>query len=352
MPDVSTVISAVGIDLGDRDASYAMVDGNGKVVEEGRIALTPTALRQTFGSLPEETPIAVEAGAQTRWVVDVLEQLGHEVVIANPRQLQLITASNSKNDANDAKLLAKLVRVDPDLLSPIELRDSKHQAALLSIRARAQLVKSRVALMQSVRGMLKSFAGVRLPRATSESFLERCRAAVPAELLPHLDGMLQIIQKLTQEIAVYDERIEQIAAAEYPEVSKLREVPGIGTLTALTFVVTIADPQRFASSRTVGAYLGLRPRQQQSGDRNPQLGITKAGDGYLRKLLVQSAHCVLSVRGMDTALKRWGVSLCERGGSNAKKRAIVAVARKLAVLLHKLWVSGQAYRPFPAGVNN
>jgi transposase len=189
--------------------------------------------------------------------------------------------------------------------------------------------------------------GLRLPHSTSAQFLERCRSSVPPEILRHLEGVFKIIEALTQQIEIYDELIEKIARTEYPAVEQLRKVPGVGTLTALTFVATIADPARFDKSRTAGAFLGLRPRQQQSGSKNPQLGITKAGDSYLRTLLVQCAHCILSSRGEDTALKRWGLRLCERGGSNAKKRAVVAVARKLAVLLHKLWGSGQSYRPFP-----
>ena len=202
-------------------------------------------------------------------------------------------------------------------------------------------------LMHSLRGMVKTY-GVRLPHSTSDQFLQRCKSSVPAELLPQLEGIFTIIQSLTEQIESYDELIEKIAAEQYPAVQILKKVPGVGTLTASTYVTTIADPGRFAKSRAVGAFLGLRPRQQQSGGQNPQLGITKAGDVYLRKLLVQSAHCVLSSRGQDTALKQWGLKLCQRGGSNAKKRAVVAVARKLAVLLHKLWVSGELYRPFPA----
>jgi transposase len=201
--------------------------------------------------------------------------------------------------------------------------------------------------MHSLRSMVKGF-GVRLPHATSDQFLQRCKGSVPEVLLPHLEGIFTIVQSLSEQIECYDERIEKIAIEQYPAVQGLKQVPGIGTLTALTFITTIADPGRFTKSRAVGAFLGLRPRQQQSGGQNPQLGITKAGDVYLRKLLVGSAHCVLGARGQDTALKQRGLKLCERGGSNAKKRAIVAVARKLAVLLHKLWVSGEIYRPFPA----
>jgi transposase len=345
MKNVITAVSAVGIDLGDKDAHYACLNAEGEVFEEGQIQLTAASLRKTF-PLPA-VRIAIEAGAQSRWVSSLLAELGHEVIVANPRQVQLISANTSKNDTNDARLLAKLARVDPSLLSPLRHRDAADQQTLLSIRARAQLVKCRVALMHSLRGMVKGF-GVRLPHSTDSEFLKRCRATVPAGILCHLEGIFRVIQNLTTEIDGYDERIEKIAGEQYPVVKDLCQVPGVGTLTALTFVATISDPQRFRTSRDVGAFLGLRPRQQQSGSKNPQLGITKAGDGYARTLLVQCAHCILQRNGKDTALRRWGLSLCERGGSNAKKRAIVAVARKLAVLLHKLWSSGQSYRSFPA----
>jgi len=195
--------------------------------------------------------------------------------------------------------------------------------------------------------MLKGF-GLRLPGSSSDCFVERCRSSVPPDLAIHLDGMFQAIGALSKQIEAYDEQIEQMAREQYPEVSRLRSVPGVGTLTALTYVLTLADPSRFRHSRDVGSYLGLRPRQQQSGGKDPQLGITKAGDRYLRTLLVQSAHCVLRKYAPDTALQRWGLGLCERGGKNAKKRAIVAVARKLAVLLHRLWAGGSEYQAFPA----
>ena len=345
MKNVSTTVSTIGIDLGDTSACYACLNEEGEVMEEGQIPLTPASLRKTF--TPPSVRIAVEAGAQSRWVSALLAELGHEVIVANPRQVQLISANTSKNDPNDARLLAKLARVDPSLLSPLRHRDAADQRTLLSIRARAQLVKGRVALMHSLRGMVKAF-GVRLPHSTDAEFLERCRASVPAEILCQLEGIFRVIQNLTTEIDGYDERIERIAREQYPVVKNLCQVPGVGTLTALTFVATISDPRRFRTSRNVGAFLGLRPKQQQSGNKNPQLGITKSGDSYTRTLLVQCAHCILQRNGKDTALRRWGLRLCERGGSNAKKRAVVAVARKLAVLLHKLWSSGQDYRPFPA----
>lgn len=340
------VYSSVGIDLGDEYGYYVCLGADGEVVARGQVRMTREAMRKQWSRV-RPTRIAIEAGAQSRWVSEELEALGHEVIVANPRQLKLISASVSKSDPADAYLLARLARADVGLLAPVRHRGTKQQLTLVLIRARALLVEQRVALMHSVRGMAKSF-GVRVPRIGSERAVERAAEALPEELRAALAGVLGMMVALSEQIEAYDERIEQEARTRYPETARLAEVPGVGVLTALSFVVTLGEAGRFSKSRDVGGYLGLRPRQRQSGASNPQLNITKTGDRYLRKLLVQSAHCVLRRYAPDTAVRQWGLRLCERGGKNAKKRAIVAVARKLAVLLHKLWVSGEHYRAFPA----
>lgn len=346
MANVITDAVAIGIDLGDQSARYACVDNLGTVTEEGSVKMTPDAFRKTFG-LFAATRIAIEAGAQSHWAAEVLGELGHEVIIANPRRVRLISASRNKSDRNDAVLLARFVRIDPRVLFPLKHRSRRDQETLLTLRARDQLVKTRTALTHSVRGLLKVF-GIRLPASTGASYSERCRKAIPAELLPHLDGLLAVIDRVTAEIEAYDERVQILADSHYPQTFGLRTVYGVGTLTALAFTVTIGDPARFRRSRDLGSYLGLKPSRQQSGDADPQLGITKEGDGYLRRLLVQCAHCILSPRAPDSALRQWALRLCERGGKNARKRAVVAVARKLAVLLHRLLRTGETYKPFPA----
>jgi transposase len=150
---------------------------------------------------------------------------------------------------------------------------------------------------------------------------------------------------LTERIKDYDRKLQEICQEHYPETDLLRQVEGIGPLTALTFVLTIEDPYRFERSRSVGAYLGLVPATERSGDRDPQKRISKEGDEMLRKLLVSCAHYVLGAFGSDSDLRRHGQKIAARGGKNAKKRAVVATARKLAVLLHSLWVSGEVYEP-------
>jgi transposase len=274
----------------------------------------------------------------------LLKSLGHEVIVANARQVKLITESSRKNDKLDAETLGRLARMDPQLLRPIQHRSEEAQLHLMQIRVRAGLVEARTSLVNMARGLAKA-VGERLPKCDADQLDVERMQALPAAVQGVLKPLLEQVESLTKQIHVCDERIEQIARTEYPETARLKQVSGVGTLIALTFVLTVEDPARFRKSREVGCYVGMRPRSRDSGDSQPQLGISKEGDIYLRQLLVQGAHHILSRRGPDTDLKRWGLQLFARGGKNAKKRAVVAVARKLAVLLHSLWASGEVYEP-------
>jgi transposase len=237
-----------------------------------------------------------------------------------------------------------LARIDPQLLSPVRHRSAEAQVHLTVIRARAALVGARTALVNAARGLAKSY-GERLRKCGTQQVRPDLAAGLSVELRAALEPLLEEIESLSQRIAAYDRQIEQIAKKEYPEVSLLQQVKGVGTLIALTYLLTLEDPHRFRRSRDVGCYLGLRPGRRNSGSSQPQLHISKEGDRYLRTLMVQGAHYILGPFGEDSDLRRWGLRLAERGGKNAKKRAIVAVARKLAVLLHKLWVNGEVYEP-------
>jgi transposase len=274
----------------------------------------------------------------------LLKQFGHEVIVANARQVKLISASSRKDDRLDAQTLARLARVDPNLLRPIQHRGEKAQMDLMVIRVRAGLMEARTQLVNTARGLAKS-VGERLPKCDADCLGVAQSESFPAVLKDTLKPLLESVESLTEKIKALDVRIEQIARTEYPETERLRQVSGVGNLIALTFVLTVADKQRFEKSRDVGCYVGLRPRRSESGQSQPQLRISKEGDRYLRALAVQGAHYVLGRRGPDTDLKRWGLKLAGRGGKNAKKRAVVAVARKLVVLLHRLWVSGERYEP-------
>lgn len=274
----------------------------------------------------------------------MITQLGHEVLVANARKLRAIYTNPRKNDRADAETLARLARVDPALLSPIRHRSAQAQADLAVIRARDVLVRSRTGLINHVRGTVKT-AGVRLPSCTAANFVRRVADRIPEDLSSTLQPILETIERLSHQIREYDAQIEQLCRESYPETKPLQAVSGVGALTALAFVLTLEDPRRFAKSRQVGPALGLVPRRDQSGDHEPQLRITKSGDAYLRQLLVNCAHYILGPFGPDCDLRCWGLKLAERGGKNAKKRAVIAVARKLAILLHHLWRSGETYDP-------
>jgi transposase len=331
------------MDLGDKISRYCVLGEKGERLSEGSVATTRKAMAQKFAGM-RRCRVAMEVGTHSPWLSRWLTGLGFEVIVANARQVKLISASSRKNDRMDALLLARLARVDPQLLRPIRHRSERAQSDLMTIRIRAALVEARTSLVNAARGFAKA-QGDRLPACDADAMGVEKMEALPAEMRERLRPLLEQVESLTKKIQELEAKIEQIARTEYPETALLRQVKGVGTLIALTFVLTVEDRERFQKSRDVGCYVGLRPKQSESGQSQPQLRITKEGDRYLRQLLVQGAHCILSRRGPDTDLKRWGLKLASRGGKNAKKRAIVAVARKLAVLLHKLWVTGEVYDP-------
>ncbi len=333
----------IGMDLGDRFTYYCVLDEAGEVMVEQKLPTTKQAMKQVFGRLPRSR-VALETGAHSPWVSRLLTALGHEVIVAHARNVRLIGESSRKDDRLDARMLARLARLDPGLLSPVQHRSAEAQVHLTVIRARAALVGARTTLVNAARGLAKSY-GERLRKCGTQQVSKDLAAGLSPELRAAWEPLLAEVASLNQRIAEYDRRIEQIATEVHPEVAQLKQVKGVGTLIALTYVLTVGDPHRFRHSRDVGCYLGLRPGRRNSGSSQPQLHISKEGDGYLRTLMVQGAHYILGPFGQDSDLRRWGLKLCERGGSNAKKRAVVAVARKLSVLLHRLWVSGEVYEP-------
>jgi transposase len=333
----------IGLDLGDRFTEGRVVDRSGEVVEAFRVRTTEPALSARLGAYAPSR-VVLEVGAHSPWVSRTVSGLGHEAVVANPRRVRLIAENDTKSDGVDAELLARLGRIDPSLLKPIAHRGLQAQRDRILIQTRDGFVRARTQLVNQVRGFAKAL-GTRLPASSTEAFPKRVRAATPGDLFPGLETLLETIERLTATIRQMDQEVERLCRERYPETELLREVPGVGAITALYYVLTIEDPGRFAKSRAVGAYLGLRPRQRDSGEQRPQLRITKAGDRLLRSLLVRCAHFILGPFGPDTDLRRWGLHRAERGGSASKKRAIVAVARRLAVLLHRLWVTGEAYAP-------
>ena len=333
----------IGMDLGDRFTYYCVLDEAGEVLVEQKLPTTKPAMKQVFGTMPSSR-VALETGAHSPWVSRQLTELGHEVIVAHARNVRLIGESSRKDDRLDARMLARLARLDPRLLSPVQHRSAEAQVHLTVIRARAVLVGARTALVNAARGLAKSY-GERLRKCGTQQVNRKSASALSAALRVALEPLLAEVESLNQRIAEYDRRIEQIASGVHPEVGRLKQIKGVGTLIALTYVLTVGDARRFRHSRDVGCYLGLRPGRRNSGNSQPQQHISKEGDRYLRTLMVQGAHYILGPFGQDSDLRRWGLKLAERGGANAKKRAVIAVARKLSVLLHKLWVSGEVYEP-------
>lgn len=335
----------VGLDLGDKVLWYCALDSSGEVIGQGSMKCTEPALRDWFGNR-KPALVAIEAGTHSPWISRVLTELGHSVLVGNPRKLRMIYANERKSDRKDAEMLARIARMDPQLLYPVVHRGKQAQADLALLKSRNCLVETRTKLINHVRGLVKSFGG-RVPSCSAPAFSKRAEDAIPEELGPAIRPCLEMLASLTDSIRAYDKQVEALCAERYPETQLVRSIQGVGSVTSLTYVLTLEEAQRFAHSRTVPAYLGLIPRSDQSGESNPQLRITKTGNSYLRKLLVGSAQYILGPHGQDSALRQWGLKLAERGGANAKKRAVVAVARKLAVLMHRLWINGELYEPFP-----
>jgi transposase len=341
--NVSEQKLTIGLDLGDQSSCYCVLDEAGHILVEQKVSTTPRCLRAAFGTMPQ-CRIAVETGMHSPWVSRQLSDLGHEVIVAHARSVRLIGESRRKDDRLDAQTLARLARIDPQLLCPVKHRSAKAQADLTVIRARAGLVRARTALVNSARGLAKSY-GERLRGCNARNMNPQKGEGLSPELQAALQPLLAALESLSEQIREYNERIEKLAQESYPQVALLKQVKGVGTLIALTFLLTLEDAHRFEKSRDVGCYLGLQPGRRNSGRSEPQMHISKEGDPYLRTLLVQGAQHILGPFGVDCDLRRWGLKLAERGGKNGKKRAIIATARKLAVLLHRLWVSGEVYEP-------
>ena len=333
----------IGVDLGDRWSCYCVLDEAGEILLEQKVATTPEAMKQIFEKVPRGL-IAMETGTHSPWVSRLLRELEHQVLVAHAQKVQLITKSNRKDDRHDARTLARLARIDPELLGPVRHRSAQAQIHLTVIRARAELVSVRTTLVNAARGLAKSY-GERLRKCGTQQVSRELVAELSVELREVLEPLLAEVESLNERIKGYDARMEQIAKESYPQVELLKQVKGVGTQIALTYVLTLEDPHRFPKSREVGCFLGLRPGRRDSGESQPQMHISKEGDRYLRTMMVQGAHYILGPFGADSDLRRWGLNLAARGGKNGKKRAVVAVARKLAVLRHRLWVSGEVYEP-------
>jgi transposase len=333
----------IGLDIGDKRSHAVLLNAKGKWAGEQKIGTTRSAVAAAFPGL-EGATVVIEVGTHSAWISRTLRDRGFEVIVANPRRVRLIAAAHKKNDRVDAEMLARLGRADPLLLAPVTHRSEQAQKDIALIRSRDGLVRARASLIVQARGLAKAL-GIHLPGCSTPAFPKRMRSSEEAQQMPGLHELLDVIDALTRNIRSLERRIEEVANARYPEHRCLTQVTGVGTLTALCFILVIHDPTRFSKSRDVAAFLGLVPKQRDSGERHPQLGITKRGDPYLRRLLVHSAHYILGPFGPECDLRTFGLKLAERGDLASRNRATVAVARKLAVLLHRLLITGEVYAP-------
>jgi transposase len=332
----------IGLDLGDKVSRVCEIDAGGKIVKTAAVATTPGAMERYFGGRAR-CRVVVEVSTHSPWLSRLLKELGHEVVVANTSEVYAKRPRKRRNDRTDAEFLARQGRADVTLLHPIKHRGAEAQQDLALLRARDQLVGARTKLINHVRGAVKSL-GARINKCSAEAFAKQAAGQVPEALRPSLTPLLEVIADLTKRIREMDEQVEQMIE-EHPEAVRLQQPRGVGALTSLAFVRAVEDPARFRHSRQVGAYFGLVPKLDDSSDSSPQLHITKAGDALVRKYLVSAAHYILGPFGDDCDLRRYGEAIAARGGKNAKKRAAVAVARKLAVMLHRLWVDKADYDP-------
>lgn len=337
-------IEVVGLDLGDRWTSWCRCTAGGEVVGEGRVRTQPEALSRQFGAEPRRR-ILLETGTHSLWIARQLRSMGHEVYVLHARSLRAITQSRRKSDRLDARVLAQLgATTSVAVLHTVDVIDESVQSDRAVLLARDLLVRCRTQQISHVRGVTKAW-GVQLGSTTAKNFPVKVRERIPVPLQPALAPVLESILRLTEAIVAYDEQLEQLAEGRYAHSRLLTQVPGVGTLTALTYLWTVRDPKRFTKSRQVGAYVGLAPGSRASGQRDPQLRITKQGNPLLRRLLVQCAHHILARPSCDGSLRSFGLHIAAQGGKRGKKRAVVAVARKLAVLLHHLWKTGEVYEP-------
>jgi transposase len=335
----------IGLDLGDKNHAVCVLDQDGDTIEQRFITNHKESLRRLSKKFPGAR-IAMETGTHSPWISRLLIDFGHEVIVANARKLRAIYLNDRKSDEADAQMIARLARVDPKLLSPIQHGSEKKQRDLIQIKLRDALVRQRVTLICGVRGTLKSL-GIQTKSPSSACFTRRLIEKISlseSAILEILKPTIEVIDTLSEKIKFLDKQITKMADEQYPETIRLRQICGIGALTALSFVLIIGDPHRFKSSRSVGAYLGLTPKRDQSGDSDKQLRISKAGDSYLRKLLVSASQYALGPFGKECDLRTRGLILAERGGPRAKKKAVIATARKLTSIMHSMLLHQSDYQ--------
>jgi transposase len=334
----------IGLDIGDRFSHYAVRNSVGAILEEKRLPSTEVALRKSFTPF-KGNRLLMEVGTHSPWMQRVLRELGIDARVCEARSAAEANRYGRKTDVRDARLLSELLRTDSHLVRLVEHRSTEDQATWAVIQSRDALVRSRTALVNQARGICKSW-GRRLPGCTTSAFNAQTWFHVPEELRPALSPLYEQILETTERINEYDKKIAACIQETHPEVERLTEIHGVGNLTALAFVLAVGNVKRFQRSRDIGAYFGLVPKKRASGDVDPQLGISKRGNETVRRLLVGAAHYILGpFNKTESDLRTFGVRI-QGGGTDSrrKRRAVVAVARKLAVVMGALLINEQPYR--------
>ena len=288
--------------------------------------------------------LAIETGTHCRWVCRIGLELGHEVLVGNARKLRVIWDSSRKNDWNDAEMLAKVARMDRTRFAPVRLRGDGDQGLMRLVKSRDLLVKSRTGIVNQIRGFCKS-EGFRPPKCSAESFT-RQEHEMPPAVRAVVKPLFAVLKELGKKIALYDKMLaDTVKKLHKQDAALLEPIAGVGPVTAAAFLAAVGDVATFGSARDAGPYFGLIPRQDQSGKTDKQLRISKEGNEVVRRLLVTAANYIMGPFGKDCDLRRHGMRIAERGGKNARKRAKVAVARKLAVLMLAILRTRSEYRP-------
>jgi len=328
------------LDVSKEETAFCVKDAAGKVLARGKVSTEPAALFEMLREhclCPER--IVLETGTMSGWLARGLGELGLPVEVIDARQAHAVMKlQHNKTDAGDAELLAEIARTG--FCRAVAVKSEAAQAARVLLKARAHLVRQRCATENAIRGLLGSL-GIRFPKGTGKLGV-RVRAALEdrPELRTTIEPLLSSVATLKREIARLEQAVMARAKA-VPACRLLMSVPSVGPVTALAYVATIDDPERFAKSRAVGAYLGLTTRRYQSGEMDYSGRISKHGDAMLRSLLYAAANSLLTVVRKAHPLKDWARRIRRRRGH---KKACVALARKLAVILHRMLITGEPFR--------
>ena len=335
----------IGMDMGDRTHKAVVLGADGRETERREVANTEAEVGAFLGRHPGAT-LAIETGTHCRWVGALATRLGLRVLTANARKTEMIWKSSRKNDWRDAEMLAKVARTDASLLHPVKLRGAGDQRLMRLAKAREALVRCRTALVNQVRGFCKA-EGVRLRKCSAESFAS-LKGDLPAEVADAARHLFGALKEISAKIRAYDGALEAALMRMRREDAELvMQIPGVGPVTAAVFLAAVGDVKEFGGKpRDAGPFLGLAPRQAQSGASDPQMRISKEGNAMARKLLVVAANHIMGPFGKDSDLRRHGMRIAERGGKSGRRRAKVAVARRLAVTMMAMLRDRAAYRPF------